>query len=74
MMSDDELARYLGIERAKDRAKILAALTPKERAGYERMRDVELGIKLWLDGLAPRPPGIICCRRNAQRKRGIAGE
>jgi len=27
-MTDDELARYLGIERAKDRAKILAALTP----------------------------------------------
>ena len=61
-MTDDELAEFLGIANAKGRAKIMASLTEKDRATYEAMRKTEQDIKLWLEGVGPRPPGGILCR------------
>lgn len=55
-MTDAELAIFLKMPVSQ-----VGALTDRERAAYERLALVELGIKLWLAGEAPRPKGVIIC-------------
>lgn len=61
-VNDAELAEYLGIAHAIERDRIMAKITPEERATYEAMKTAEEDIKLWLEGVGPKPPGIIVCR------------
>lgn len=63
MMTDDELAAFMGIARAKDRNRILAAVTPAERATYEEMHRVEVEAAAYLAGTGPKPAGVIICTR-----------
>lgn len=62
-MTDDELATYIGVATAKDRAGILAAITPSQRALYEDMARIEREAELWLAGAGPKPTGVIICER-----------
>lgn len=68
-LTDAELAVYLGISKAKERDKIIARITPAQRAVYEEMALTELGIKLFLDGKGPRPKGVLLCGRNRRANR-----
>jgi hypothetical protein len=60
-MTDDELARFLGIAGHSKAPAIIAALKPTERAMYDSMATVETELKLWQDGLGPKPKGVIIC-------------
>lgn len=61
MMTDTELEVFLGIAGTKDRAAIMATITPEKRALYDRMAGLESEISLWQAGLAPKPKGVIIC-------------
>lgn len=68
MMTDEQLAQYLGIAKARNREAILAALTPEQRAEYELLRDTELGIALWQAGRGARPAGLVCTGRRGSKR------
>lgn len=63
MMTDDELAEFLGIAKAKRRAEIMALITPAERAEHEETARLVMEVKLWEAGVGPRPAGVIMCHR-----------
>lgn len=69
MMTDDELAEWTGLKGKLGCDKFIAALTPKQRAIYERMREVEIELKLWAEGVGPKPKGVIACREHKHRRR-----
>jgi hypothetical protein len=60
-MSDEELIDYLGLGDESTAAQIIAKIAPEKRAVYERMAQVEFEIKLWQEGVAPKPAGVIPC-------------
>ncbi len=61
MMTDFELAKFLGIDDDERWPKAIAKLDPKKRAGYERMAQVTVELQLWEVGLGPKPSGVIVC-------------
>jgi hypothetical protein len=61
-MTDEDLARFLEIADDPRWPKVIANLMPETRASYERMAQVEIALKLWEQGLGPRPEGVIVCR------------
>jgi hypothetical protein len=74
-MNDPELAVYLGISGDPDENAIIAKVSPAMRATYEQMKLAEEDIKLWQEGVAPKPTGIlICgCDGSAHTQSGDAG-
>jgi hypothetical protein len=58
-MTDDELLDFIGVKGKEGAAKILASITPEKRALYERMKQVEIEAALWVDGLGPKPQGVL---------------
>lgn len=71
-MADDEMATFCGLA-ADDplRGKFIATLTPEKRALFERMASLEVEVKLWQDGLAPKPTGVLIdSERDIKRRRG----
>jgi len=60
-MTDAELAAFLGVSGRKGEDKIMAGITPEQRALYERMANLEVEVKLWQAGLVPKPEGVIIC-------------
>ena len=60
-MTDKEMAAYLCPHDAEN-PKVLsyvAALSADKRAVYDRMATVEFELRLWLDGLGPKPAGVL---------------
>jgi hypothetical protein len=70
-MTDDELIDFLNIRDEQQRDKILAGITPEQRATYERIREVCFDIDLWEAGIGPRPQGVILCH-DPYRDRGLS--
>lgn len=66
-MNDDQLAAFMGIAGTKECARIMATVTGEQRALYEKMADVEMEVKLWQDGLGPKPAGVIVCIERSRR-------
>ena len=69
-MTDDEIASYCGL--APDdpvRAKFLERLTPQKRATIERMSEVEIEAALWVQGLGPKPTGVLIDTERSTRRR-----
>lgn len=62
-MTDEELARSMGIAGTKRCAEIIAARTPAERAEEEEAARVVAAVLLYDAGLGPLPPGVIACSR-----------
>lgn len=60
-MTDAELEVFLGIARCtpSDREKVMKSITPAKRALYEDMARVEMEAALWIDGLGPKPKGVL---------------
>ena len=70
-MTDPELEEFLGIARCSvtDRAKVMATITPEKRLLYDRMAQVEIEAALWIDGLGPKPAGVLIDTIRSTRKR-----
>lgn len=67
-LTDSELAEFLGIPAEPWAAKFIAELAPEKRAVYERMHQVEWELKLWQEGVGPKPQGIIVCHEHKRRR------
>jgi hypothetical protein len=59
MMTDEQLAKFMGIHGKVGCAEILATVTPEKRAVYERMAEVEMDVEIWQLGLGPKPHGVL---------------
>lgn len=59
-MTDEEMANYLGFK-ADEPKRMLAVqnLPPAKRALFERMAEVEMEVNLWVEGLGPKPKGVL---------------
>lgn len=59
-MTDEQMATFLGIPADEPkRMAVVKALKPEKRAVYERMANLEMELKLWQDGLGPRPSDVL---------------
>jgi hypothetical protein len=68
-MTDAELAAYLHLT-PEEAAIIIPKLTPQRRAVYDRMKQVEIEAALWMDGLGPKPAGVLIdTEKNARRRK-----
>lgn len=69
-MTDAELAEYLHLT-PEEAAIVIPKLTPGKRAVYERMKQVEMEAALWVNGLGPKPTGVLIdTDRSTRRRRG----
>lgn len=69
-MNDQELADYLHLTPA-EAAIVIPKITPAKRAVYDRMKQVEIEAALWVDGLGPKPEGVLLdTERDIKRRRG----
>lgn len=67
-MTDAELAEYLHLTPA-DAAIVIPKLTPAKRAVYDRMKQIEIEAALWIDGLGPKPQGVLIDTERGTRRR-----
>jgi hypothetical protein len=67
-MTDQELAAYLHLTEA-EAVIVIPKLTPGKRAVYDRMKQVEIEAALWIDGLGPKPEGVLIDTVRATRRR-----
>jgi hypothetical protein len=58
-MTDDELAKFLGIEGHPKADAVIAGLSPEKRATFDRMATIEVEVDLWQQGLGPKPTGVL---------------
>lgn len=63
-MTDDELLEYLGLPDGPDERAWIARLLWWQRDAYEAMRTKEHDIKLWQEGVGPKPTGVILCKEH----------
>lgn len=69
-MTDAELMEYLHLT-PSDAAIVIPKLTPQRRAVYDRMKQVEIEVALWAEGLGPKPQGVLIdTERSTKRRRG----
>jgi len=57
-MTDIELAEYLHLSPA-DAAIVISKLSLQQRAAYETLRQVEIDIFRWQQGIGPKPTGVL---------------
>lgn len=62
-MTDEELAEFLGIAKAKERDRLMAAITPEHRKMYEQMKFVEQEVNA-----GRLPANVIVCREHKHHK------
>jgi hypothetical protein len=67
-MTDEELTAYLHLTPA-EAAIVLPKLTPERRALYARMKQVEVDAILWMQGLGPRPAGVLIDTERSMRRK-----
>lgn len=69
-MTDEQMAVFMGLEPSNPKhMAIVADLTPEKRALYESMADVECQLKLWIEGLGPKPAGVMIDMPRGRRRR-----
>ena len=66
-MSDAELAKYLGIDGTPGWEHVIAILSKRQRAGFDNLRRAEEDIKLWQEGVGPKPVGVILCHDHSKK-------
>ena len=70
-MTDAELTEYLHLTGA-EAAIILPKLTAERRALFDRMAEVEVEAKLWMDGLGPKPQGVLLDTDRDMKRRKLS--
>ena len=68
-MTDGELSTYLGLDGTKEGPRILAGVTPEERATYDNMRAVETLIPRWQSGIDPYPSDVSVNRERGRKRK-----
>lgn len=63
-MSDEQLAKYLALP-----VHLIPKMKPEQRAAYEHMANVEMELSLWMQGLGPRPAGVMVDTERSTRNR-----
>jgi hypothetical protein len=76
-VTDQELAKFMGIENEPRRDAVIAALKPARRALFERMAQVAIEAELWAAGLGPKPRDALLdlvprVDRERRRQRRVA--
>lgn len=71
-MTDEEMAAFVGLSpEEENRVGFVKGLSPEKRALFERMAVLELQVKLWQDGLGPKPAGVLIdTERSTKRRKG----
>lgn len=71
-MTDEEMAMFVGLSSEEEnRVGFVKGLSPEKRALFERMASLEIEVRLWQDGLGPKPQGVIIdTERSTKRRRG----
>lgn len=70
-MTDEQLLKYLCLSDNPMGMTVIRSLSPAKRACYERMAFVETELKLWQDGLGPKPAGVLIdTERSTRRRKG----
>ena len=59
VMTDEEMAAFLGFGDDPRRIEAVRKLSPEERALFERMAGLEMEVNLWTEGLGPKPQGVL---------------
>ena len=67
-MTDAELTEYLHLTPA-EAAIVIPKLTPERRAVYDRMKQVEIDAALWVEGLGPKPQGVLIDTERSTKRR-----
>jgi hypothetical protein len=67
-MTDAELLEYLGLPDGPDEQAFVARMPLKLRNFYGRLRETEEDIRLWQQGVAPKPTGVILCHEHRKSK------
>jgi hypothetical protein len=65
-MTDAELADYLGISNTPGWENVIRTLTKKQRRGFEALKVAEEDIKLWQEGVGPKPTDVIMCHDHSK--------
>lgn len=69
-MTDEEMAAFVGLSpEEENRVGFVKGLPPEKRALFERMASLEMEVKLWQDGLGPKPPGVLIDTERSTRRR-----
>lgn len=63
-MTDQELADYLGILSTPGWENVIRTLSRGQRATFDQMHRTEQDIKLWQEGVGPKPTGVILCHEH----------
>lgn len=66
-MTDAELASYLNLTPA-EAARLIPKMSPKLRATFDRMKQVETEASLWVKGEGPKPQGVLIDLPRPQRQ------
>lgn len=70
-MTDEELAKGLGLYSDPRWPQAIAKLTPEKRAHYERMLGIATELQVWEAGAGPLPAGILIdTDRSTRRRKG----
>lgn len=67
-MTDAELQRFLCLS-DEEAANVIPKLSPERRATYRRMSEVAIEAELWLQGLGPKPEGVLIDTARGTRHR-----
>lgn len=67
-MTDAELADYLHLTPA-EAVVVIPKLTAERRAIYDHMKQVEIEAALWINGLGPKPQGVLIDTERDTRRR-----
>ncbi len=69
-MTDEEMATFCGLSAEEEkRVEFVKALPPEKRTLFERMATLEMEVKLWQDGLGPKPEGVLIDTERSTRRR-----
>ena len=69
-MTDEEMAAFVGLSpEEENRVGFIKGLSPEKRAVFERMANLEMELKLWQDGLGPKPQGVLIDTERSTRRR-----
>jgi hypothetical protein len=68
-MTDEELAKFTGLYPDPRWPQAVKKFTPEQRAVFERMANLEMELKLWQDGLGPKPAGVLIDTERSTRRR-----
>lgn len=73
-LTDEELVKWLGIENEPKALQVVKKLSSGHRRAYERMALVYQEIRLWEQGLGPKPKGVILTYERKPKRKPTGGK